>query len=101
MEAKNLEITEKDKEKFVEFLNFSAENTITKNLEWKDTIKFVELLTYMQQMILPKLKHAAEPKKSPMAAPSAPKAIDPEPEEAPRAKKKTRKKTVSKKNVSE
>jgi len=96
MDAKKLDITEKDIEKLVEFLNFGAENTITKNLDWKDTIKFVELLTYMQQMILPKMKHAAEPKKSPMAASGAAKEIDPEPEEKPKPQKKTRKKTVSK-----
>lgn len=99
--SKRFDIIEKDKEMLVEFLNFAAENTKTKELEWKQTIKFVELLTYMQQVILPKIKYASEPKPEPTRV--VPEKMGPEASKeyktATKGEPKSKAKTVRKKKT--
>lgn len=46
---------EEDQKKFVEFLNFIAERAIFPDWKTEDTIKHFKLISYMQQVILPKI----------------------------------------------
>ena len=56
----DLKIVEIDKKKLIEFLNFGAKHTKLENATWEESIEFVSLLTYMQQVLVPKLSHIIE-----------------------------------------
>lgn len=50
----NLHFTEEDKQKAVEFLNFTARHA-TFSIKTDEVIAYFKLLAYMQQKILPKI----------------------------------------------
>lgn len=47
---------EKDKEQFIEYLNFVAKRAKFDDMTVQDTIKFFGLLSYMQKEILPRIE---------------------------------------------
>jgi hypothetical protein len=52
----NNKFTEDDKQKLIEFLNFVAERAEFPQWKTTDTIKHFKLLSFMQQVLLPKVE---------------------------------------------
>jgi hypothetical protein len=48
--------TEDDKKKLIDYLNFVAKNAKFKELDTKDCIEYFKLISFMQQVILPKVE---------------------------------------------
>lgn len=52
----NNKFNENDKEQFVKFLNYIAENAEFQKMKTKDVIAYFKLLSHMQTQILPKIE---------------------------------------------